>query len=66
MLKRRRLQSTNSLKQRLVSFAQEFRQQASQLPPGPEREQMLKKARHADTAAHLDDWANSSGLQSPK
>ena len=26
----------------------------------------LKKARQADTAAHLDEWANSPGLMPPK
>lgn len=66
MLKRRNPQSANSLKERLASFAHEVRRKASQLPPGPEKEQMLRKARQADTAAHLDDWANSSGLRSPE
>jgi hypothetical protein len=31
-----------------------------------ERDDVLRKARQADTAAHLDDWANSPGLQAPK
>nr|WP_298108557.1 hypothetical protein [Bradyrhizobium sp.] len=66
MVKRRNLQQTNSLKERLASFAQNVRRQASHLPPGPEREQMLRRARRADTAAHLDEWVNSPGLQSPK
>jgi hypothetical protein len=26
------------------------------LPPGEEREGLLKKARQAETAAHIDDW----------
>jgi hypothetical protein len=26
----------------------------------------IKKMRQADTASHLEDWANSSGLQPPK
>jgi hypothetical protein len=26
---------------------------------------LLKKVSQADTAAHLDDWANSPGLQPP-
>lgn len=34
-------------------------------PRGPVREALLKKARQADTASHLDDWANSTGLQPP-
>jgi hypothetical protein len=56
----------DSLKDRLASFAKDARKKASLLPPGPEKEQMLRKARQADTAAHLDDWVNSSGLQPPE
>jgi hypothetical protein len=66
MLTRRLLEPADSLKERLASFAQDARRKASLLPPGPERDQMLRKARQADTAAHLDDWANSSGLRSPE
>ena len=42
-----------------------IREQAARLPPGIERDEMLKRASQADTAAHLDDWANSRGLQPP-
>jgi hypothetical protein len=35
------------------------------LPPGADRDQLLMKLRLAETAMHLDDWANSPGLQSP-
>ncbi len=66
MLRRHDLQPTVALKDRLSSFAREAREKASLLPPGPEKEQMLRKARQADTAAHLDDWANSCGLRPPK
>lgn len=66
MKTRRRFKQTTSLKDRLASFAKETREKASQLPPGNEKEAMLKKAGQADTAAHLDDWANSRGLQPPK
>ncbi len=66
MLKRHLLQPVDSLRERLASFAKDARKKAALLPPGPEREQMLRKARQADTAAHLDDWANSSGLRPPK
>jgi len=63
MQKGRRFKQTASLKDRLTAWAQEVRVQAAQLPPGADREALLKKARQADTA--LDDWANSSGLQPP-
>lgn len=66
MKKRRRFKQTTSLKDRLVSFAKATRERASLLRPGAEKEELLKKARQADTAARLDDWANSRGLRSPK
>lgn len=65
-MQRRRFKQTTSLKDRLASFAEEVRKKAFKLRPGPEQDALLKKARQADTAAHLDDWANSPGLQPPK
>jgi hypothetical protein len=65
MKKRRRFKQTTTLKERLMAFAEEVRGRASTLPAGAERDELLKKASRADTAAHIDDWANSSGLQSP-
>ena len=62
---RRRFKHQLTLKDRLAAWSSTVRAQAEQLPPGPEKEQLLKKARQADTAAHLDDWANSPGLQPP-
>lgn len=55
MAKRRRFKQTVPLKDRLDTWAQEVRVQAEQLPPGPEREALLKKARQADIASHIDD-----------
>jgi hypothetical protein len=66
MAERRRAKQQPSLKDRLAVFAEEARSKASQLRPGPEREDLLKKARQADTAAHLDAWANSAGLRPPE
>jgi len=57
---------TISLKDRLTAFAKEAREKASRLPPGAEREALLKKASRADTAADLDAWANSPGLRPPE
>jgi hypothetical protein len=65
-MQRRRFKQTISLKDRLASFAEEVRAKASQLRPGAEQDALLKKARQADTAAHLDEWANSPGLMPPK
>jgi hypothetical protein len=66
MSERRRFKQTNSLQDRLQAFADDVREEASNLPPGPQKDELLKKVRQADTASHLDAWASSPGLQPPK
>jgi len=66
MFKRRRFKQSLSLKDRLDLFAKDARSSADELPPGPAKEELLRKARQAETASHLDKWANSPGLQPPK
>jgi hypothetical protein len=61
MQKRRRFKQSLSLKERLFSFAKEMRKKASQLPPGSERDDALKRARSADTATRVEQWLNSPG-----
>lgn len=63
---RRRFKQTVSLKDRLEAFAKEAIEKASHLPSGAAKDELLKKARRADTAAHLDQWARSGPLQPPK
>jgi hypothetical protein len=65
-MQRCRFKQIVSLKDRLASFAEELKAKASQLRPGPEQEALLKRARQANTASHIDEWANSPGLQPPK
>jgi hypothetical protein len=62
----KRFRRIERLRDRLSAWADQVREQAAELPPGPERDALLKKAGQADTAAHLDDWANSPGLQPPR
>ena len=50
MLRRRRSSQSETLQSRLMKFAKEARQKASRLPPGPEQEDLLRKARRAETA----------------
>jgi hypothetical protein len=65
MFSRRRVGPTSSLKERLTAWAKEAREQAEKLPPGNEREALLRKAREAHVAANIDGWANSPGLRPP-
>jgi hypothetical protein len=63
---RRRSKQQVTLQDRISEWAIGLRQEAKALPPGPDRDQLLRKLRQAETAIHLDDRANSPGLQSPK
>ena len=57
--RRRRFKHGTSLKDRLAWFANDAREKAAILPPGVEKDEMLKKIRRADTASLLDDWASA-------
>ena len=66
MFKRRRFKQQVTLQDRLAAWSKKVQEQAAKLPPSPAREALIKKARQADVANHLDDWAKSPGLQPPK
>ena len=58
-----RLEQTEPLQDRIASFARGVREKASQLPPGKEKDDVLRRTRLADMTSHLDDRANSPGVQ---
>jgi hypothetical protein len=66
MTTRRRFKQITSLKERLIQEAESLRRLAQQMPPGVRRDELLRKARQAETAAKVDDWLASPGLQPPK
>ena len=66
MQNRRRFKHQITLQDRIAMWAKEVREQAAELPPGPERDELLKKVRQAEMAMHLEEWANSPELQPPK
>jgi hypothetical protein len=65
MLKHSRFKQSDSLEARLSDEAQALRKQAESLPPGPDREALLRKARQDETTAHLTEWLSSPGLRPP-
>ena len=65
-MQRRRFEQTLSFPDRLTQEAERLREEAEKLPHGEEREALLRKARQADTALHMDEWLSSPGLQAPK
>lgn len=62
----RRFKQTEALEKRLSKEAEQLRKEARGTPPGIEREQLIKRARQADTASHMTEWLTSPGLQPPK
>jgi hypothetical protein len=63
---RRRFKQSNSLEERLSDEAKRLREEAKLLPPGAVREQVLRKARQAETGSHMGEWLRSPGLKPPK
>jgi len=66
VIKRRRFKQETSLQDRIVEWAIAIRKQADVMRPGPERDQLLAKLRQAETAMHMENWANSPELQPPR
>ena len=66
MIKRRRFKQTQTFEQRLAEEAERFKRAAEEAPAGMARELLLRRARQAETAAHISDWLRSPGLQPPK
>jgi len=65
MQRRRRFKQTTSLQERLTEFAKDVRQRAKAMPPGKDRELLLRQAREADTGSHIEEWLSSPGLRRP-
>jgi hypothetical protein len=63
---RRRFTQQTTLQDRISKWVAGVREEAAAMPPGRERDELLKKLRNAETAMHLKDWAESPGLQAPK
>ena len=65
-MKRRRIKHEKTFQERLVEEAQRFREAAQKLPPGSHaQELLLRRARQAETASHMNEWLSSPGLQPP-
>jgi len=66
-VERRRIDKKLTFRQQLVAEAMRFREAAEKEPPGTmARELLLRRARQAETASHLNDWLTSPGLTPPK
>lgn len=65
-MKRLRLKHATTLEERLATYASQSRKLAKSLPPGEEREALLRKARRDEMAANISKWLTSPGLRPPR
>ncbi|MCG2668743.1 hypothetical protein ACFPFP_17470 [Bradyrhizobium sp. GCM10023182] len=66
MTERRHVKQTRSLEVRMAEQAIKLKEQAAQLPAGKARDDLLRRARIAETGSHINDWIKSPGLQAPE
>lgn len=63
----KRTKHQTTFEERLAAEARQFKEAAEkQLPGSKARELLLRRARQAETASHINEWLTSPGLASPK
>jgi hypothetical protein len=65
-MQRRRFTQTVTLDERLEEQAERLRREGRGTPPGVERDKLIRGAREAEAAAHIQEWLTSAGLRAPK
>jgi hypothetical protein len=67
VIRRRRFKHIKTFQDRLAEEAEQSKAAAAQQPPGSHaRELLLRRARQAETAAHIVAWLKSPGLRPPE
>ena len=66
-IRRRRFKHEKTFRERLEEEAEQFKAAAAQQPLGSHaRELLLRRARQAETAAHIDEWLKSPGTETAR
>ena len=65
-MQRRSFKENGPLDQRLTEQAERLRKEAQGTPPGVMRDKLIRQARQAETASHIQEWLSSPGLQPPR
>ena len=65
-MERRRFKQDAPLDQRLTDHAKRLRNEARGTPPGIKRDDLMRRARQAETALRMSEWLTSPELQPPK
>lgn len=58
--RRRRFKQTDQLEARLADEAIRLREEAKEMKPGAQREEVLRKARQCETGSQMSEWLRSS------
>jgi hypothetical protein len=66
IIRRKLTNHEDSLEERLLGAARQAREAARRLPPGKEREMLLRSARDDEAAAAINRWITSPGLKPPQ
>jgi len=64
-MERRRFKQETPLDQRLKDHAERMRKEAHGTPPGIKRDDLIRRARQAETALRMSAWISSPGLRTP-
>jgi hypothetical protein len=62
---RHHFKQAQPLEERLAGEAKNLREQAKLLKPGAVRDDLIRRARQAETASHMSEWLRSPGLRPP-
>jgi hypothetical protein len=54
-----------TLNERLAEQKRRLQAEAGQVGPGSARNNLIKKIRQLDVAAHMNEWLSSTGLRAP-
>jgi hypothetical protein len=65
-MQRRSFKQILTFPERLSEEAERLREKAQTVPPGKDRDDLLRKARQTEIASHINEWLSSPGLQPPK
>lgn len=65
-VRRKRIKHEDSFEERLLGAACKAREAARKLPPGKEREMLLRSARESEAAVEINRWISSPGLKPPE
>jgi hypothetical protein len=61
----RRRAIPHTFEDRIAAEKSRLEAQAANLPPGLQKDTLLKKIGQLETASHINEWLSSPGLQSP-